>query len=149
LSEFLQNLCKRTQQGPPFTGSTPPPAPAPTTTTPTPGPAPGTTTSGGTSATAAAAKPPPIPITGDEIYCTTVQHFSADLHTPPLLQLLTTKLRSKTRAGVRFTPAKAGSYSVTLRATDLAGNSASTTGFVTLASAPKAHKTVAGANSGD
>jgi hypothetical protein len=169
----LKNLCQRTQQGPPF--SSPAPAPEPTPPPTAGGPAPNTTTAGGTSATAsaaAAAKPSPNAIGPDEIYCTTAQRFTADLHTPPVIELLTHTLRGTTRAGVSFslskvstvsltvsragktvwtnsarvthgkpkilwvTPSKAGTYTVTLRAVDLAGNSASTTGTIEL-SAPQ------------
>ena len=107
------------------------------------------------------------------IYCTTANHFTADLHTPPVLALLTTKLTGGTRAGVRFslskisnvsltvrkagkvvwtnratvahgkpqllwiTPAQGGVFSVTVGATDLAGNSASTSGTITVTRKPK------------
>jgi hypothetical protein len=141
LTEFLQNLCTRTSQGPPV-----PPAAG--------------TTAGGAGATA--------PIAGDEIYCATAARFTADLHTPPAITLLTHRLRAQTRGGVRLslskvstvsltvrrggkvvwtnsalveggkprllwvTPKRPGSYSVTLRAVDLAGNAATATGTIVL-----------------
>ena len=207
LTEFLQSLCTRTDQGPP----TPPtqPIPAPTSTSPTSPPAPttstspaaasgGTTTPGGAaspaeasttggatasaaslsggrssvSATASAA-PAPTPIPGDQVYCTTAQRFTADLHTPPALKLLTRTLPEGVRGGVQLslskvatvsltirqsgrvvwttsalveggdprllwvTPRKPGSYSVSLSATDLAGNTASTSGTIALGPAPR------------
>ena len=167
LTEFLQHLCERTRKGPPMvTSAEPPPTTTtPTTTTPTtPTPvAPG----GGTSpAHAAATAPSPIP--GDSIYCTTAQRFTADLHTPPVISLLSTKLQGGTRAGVKVslskistvtltihqggrvlyttratvsagrprllwpTPAKGGAFTVTLTASDLAGNFSTATGALTV-----------------
>jgi hypothetical protein len=114
---------------------------------------------GGTSPGArAAATGTSAPVPGDEIYCTTAQRFTADLHTLPVISLLSTKLQGGTRAGVKVslskistvtitirqgghvlystratvgagrprllwpTPAKGGTFSVTLTAADLAGN---------------------------
>jgi hypothetical protein len=129
LTEFLQHLCERTRKGPPLGRSN-------------------------------------EPIPGDEIYCTTAASFTADLHTPPLITLLSRTLPGGTRAGVQMslskistvqltvsragrvlwrnsatvergrprllwvTPSGGGSYSVTLTARDLAGNSASTSGTI-------------------
>jgi len=133
LTEFLAHLCERTREGPPIrqTGT---------------------------------------PIAGDQIYCTTAQAFTADLHTPPAIALLSKTLRTNVRAGVQLslskvatvnltvrkgatvvwsnsatvergrprllwvTPAKSGSFTVTLTATDLAGNVASTSGTIVLTS---------------
>jgi hypothetical protein len=174
LTEFLQHLCERTRKGPPIPpAATPAPAP-----TPTPGPTgatgstgeTGATGSGGTSASstarAAASAPAAVPIPGDAIYCTTAQHFTADLHTAPVIALLTSTLRGGTHAGVQIslskisavsitvrqgsrvvwknsallergkprlewtTPAKAGSFSVTIGATDLAGNFTTASGTI-------------------
>ncbi|MFI5003562.1 MAG: D-glucuronyl C5-epimerase family protein [Solirubrobacterales bacterium] len=147
LAEFLQNLCQRTGQGPPT------PAP-PSPTTP-----------------AAPSTPPTTPIPGDAIFCTTTQRFTADLHTPPAIALLTRKLPTKTRAGVQLslskiatvsltirhgarvvwtnsalveggrprllwvTPSKPGTYSVSIRAVDLAGNSATVSGTIAVQAA--------------
>ncbi len=176
LTEFLQHLCQRTQQGPPFTTPAPAPGPAPTPSPP-PGEA-GTTTAGGTSATTSVAKvsavkASPNAILADQIYCTTAERFTTYLHTPPVVELLTHALRGGTRAGVQvslskvsrlsitvirgghtvwtnsarvtrgkpkilwITPAKAGLYTVSLRAVDLAGNGAGTTGTIALSAAKK------------
>jgi D-glucuronyl C5-epimerase C-terminus len=186
LTEFLQHLCERTGKGEPSVAPAPA-TPAPTTTTApttTPAPAPasppstgGTSETGGASAARAAAATgtPVTPIPGDAIYCTTAQHFTTDLHTAPVVSLITTTLPTSARAGVQLalskistvsltvrqgshvvwtnsatvergkprllwvTPAKAGSYSITLTASDLAGNFSTATGTVTLAKGAKAH----------
>jgi hypothetical protein len=140
LAEFLQHLCERTGRGLPA-----PPAPA-----------------------AAHAKPTPIP--GDEVYCATARRFGEDLHAPPTIALLSKRLRTRSRAGVRMalskistvhltvrkgaklvwsnsatveggkprllwlTPSRPGVYAVTLSATDLAGNAATTSGTIALVS---------------
>ena len=131
LTEFLQHLCERTSKGPPIRQAN-------------------------------------APIPGDQIYCTTAEGFSADLHTPPVISLLSTTLPTGTRAGVQLslskistvrltvrqgstvvwtntatvergrpkllwiTPAKAGSFSVALTATDLAGNQSTASGTIVL-----------------
>jgi D-glucuronyl C5-epimerase C-terminus len=166
LTEFLQHLCDRTRKGEPLVPASAPPPPA--TTTP-----PGSTTPGGTSATggaaaarATAAAAPTTPIAADQIYCTTAERFTTDLHTPPLVALLTSTLRGGTRGGVQvslskistvsiairqggtvvwrnsatvergrpkllwLTPANGGTFSVTVTATDLAGNFATTNGTI-------------------
>jgi hypothetical protein len=188
LTEFLQHLCERTGKGPPAVSApAPAPAPAPTPTTTTPAPAPpsspgsgeGTSATGGASASAlahapraaaaATSTPTAAAIPGDAIYCTTAQHLTADLHTPPVVSLLTTTLPTSSSAGVQLslskiatvrltvrrgsrvvwtnsatvergkpkllwpTPAQGGTYSVTLTATDLAGNFATATGTIALA----------------
>jgi hypothetical protein len=188
LTEFLQHLCERTHKGLPIP-ATPAPAPTPTTSTPTPtttAPTTSTptttsttptTTSGGTEPTeqivargaranAAASKLAATPIAGDEIYCTTAQHFTTYEKTPPVLALLSKTLKGGTRAGVQLslskvstvrltvkhgsrtiwtnsayvergkpkllwqTPSGGGTFSVTLSATDPAGNFATTTGTI-------------------
>ena len=130
-----------------------------------------------TGATASVVKaPPPTPIPGDAIYCTTAQRFTADLHTPPAIALLTRTLRPKTRAGVQLslskiatvsltirqgarvvwtngalveggrprllwvTPSRPGTYTVSIRAVDLAGNSATTSGAIAVQAAPAKHR---------
>ena len=134
LTEFLEHLCERTRRGPPSTT-----APAPATG---------------------------APIPGDQIYCTTAQHFTTYLRTPPVISLITTTLAGGTRAGVQVslskistvrltirkgtrvvwtnsayltsgkprllwpTPAAGGTFSVTVSATDPAGNFATTTGAI-------------------
>jgi hypothetical protein len=128
LREFLQHLCERTRKGSPLG--------------------------------------PPAPLSEDGIYCTTAQHFAADLSTPPSISLLSKTLQGGTRAGVRIslskishvrltvkrgsllvwsvsatvgggrprllwpTPPAGGSFSVTLTATDLAGNTSTATGTI-------------------
>jgi D-glucuronyl C5-epimerase C-terminus len=169
LTEFLQHLCSRTQKGEPggeTHGSGAPSTPPGTTTAPgqTTTPNPTSTPAPGTAAAATAPSATAIP--GDDVYCTTAQHFSADLHTPPVVALLSRSLHAASRAGVQIslskistvtmtvrragsvvwrnsatlergrprllwvTPRATGSYTVTIVATDLAGNFASTTGTV-------------------
>ena len=113
LTEFLQHLCERTRRGEPLTPSvTPPPA------TPAPAPA---GSAGGTAAGAssahrrALAAQAPTPIVADAIYCTTAQQFSSDLHTPPLVALLTKKLTGGTRAGVQISLSKIATVQLTVR----------------------------------
>jgi hypothetical protein len=171
LTEFLQHLCERTRNGPPITPVAPPTTSTPTTTPTTTTPSPATTTTNGgvspaTSALRARVAQTATQIPGDQIYCTTAQHFTADLRTPPVISLLSRKLTGGTRAGVQFslskistvrltvrtgskvvwtnsatiergkprilwiTPAKGGTFSVELTATDLAGNFSTTTGTV-------------------
>lgn len=126
------------------------------------------------SATTATPTVPPTPIPGDAIYCTTAQRFTADLHTPPAIALLTRKLPEGVRGGVALslskiatvsltirqggrvvwsnsalvehgdprllwvTPRKPGTYSVSVTAVDLAGNTASTSGTIALGAPAKA-----------
>jgi hypothetical protein len=188
LTEFLAHLCERTRKGEPLTVAAPTPTPTPTTpttTTPGGGTSGGTTeTGGGTTGGASAARytaqastttTTSSAIAADTIYCTTAEHFTADLHTPPVISLITTTLPTSARAGVQLslskistvhltvrnagkvvwsnsatvergkpkllwsTPAKGGAYSVTLTATDLAGNLATATGTITVAKGAKAH----------
>jgi hypothetical protein len=106
--------------------------------------------------------------TGSPVYCTTAQHFTTYLKTPPVLTPLTTRARTGRSFGLRFRLSKVshvgiavrrgastplytsasfgygvdhftvpalhtpGTYSVTLTAIDLAGNSARATGTLTL-----------------
>jgi D-glucuronyl C5-epimerase C-terminus len=137
LTEFLQHLCERTHKGLPIP-VTPAPAPAPTTTTTTTPPptttpttpttttTTPTTTSGGTSpseqalasgarAHAAASKPVATPIAGDEIYCTTAQHFTTYEKTPPVVSLLTKTLKGGTRAGVQLSLSKVSTVRLTVK----------------------------------
>jgi hypothetical protein len=178
LTEFLQHLCDRTRKGPPLAAGEPAPAPTPTTATPTTTPT-ATTPTSTTPAAGGAAGPSAVTaaasvaqtgaqIPGDAIYCSTAQRFQADLRTPPKISLLTTSLRSGSRAGVTVslskistvrltvrqggrtvwtnsatvgaghpkllwvTPSRAGSYSISLSATDLAGNFSTAAGTITL-----------------
>jgi hypothetical protein len=168
LTEFLQHLCERTSKGPPIT-----PAPTPTPSTPTTPTATTPTTPSGTggasagpSAAAAHSAQASTQIPGDAIYCTTAQQFTADLHTPPVISLLSKTLPRNARAGVQLslskistvsltvqqgskvvwtnsaelergkpkmlwiTPARGGTFSLELTATDLAGNFSTASGTV-------------------
>lgn len=129
LTEFLVHLCERTREGPPIR-VTPTPTPTtpttttPTTTTPT-APSGGTAPEGtGTTAKAAAAnaksaataaKPVATPIAGDQIYCTTAQKFTNYEKAPPVISLLTTKLKGGTRAGVQVSLSKISTVRLTIR----------------------------------
>jgi hypothetical protein len=168
LTEFLQHLCERTRSGPPLTA----PSPAPTTSTPTTGTTttttPTTTTAagGGSAAPSVLARAAATAIAGDSIYCTTAQRFTSDLGTPPVISLLSTKLRGGARTGVQMslskisdvsmtvrqgshtvwhnsaivergkprllwiTPRSGGTFTVTLAATDLAGNFSTASGTI-------------------
>jgi hypothetical protein len=55
------------------------------------------------------------PIAADQIYCTTAQRFTADLHTPPAIALLSTTLRGGTRAGVQMSLSKISTVHLTVR----------------------------------
>ena len=115
---------------------------------------------------AATSAPVATPIAGDQIYCTTAQHFTTYEKTPPVIELLSKTLKGGTRAGVQMslskvstvrltvrqgsrtvwtnsayvergqpkllwqTPASGGTFSVTLSATDPAGNFATTSGTI-------------------
>jgi hypothetical protein len=54
-------------------------------------------------------------IPGDQIYCTTAQSFTADLHTPPAISLISKKLAGGTRAGVQMSLSKISTVSMTVR----------------------------------
>jgi len=132
LTEFLQHLCERTRKGPPVPAA-PPPAPPPTTTTTTtpttttpttttPTTTTPTTTSGGTepgtgtsAVVAAAHAPAPVPIAGDQVYCTTAQHFTTYEKTPPIVALLTKTLRGGVRAGVQLSLSKVSTVRLIVR----------------------------------
>jgi hypothetical protein len=127
LTEFLQSLCLRVDQGPPAPPAPPvstpsaPTAPAPTTP-------PASTTTGGATATTAAvaggrssegatasATQASAAIPGDQIYCTTAQRFTADLRTPPAIALLTRKLPEGVRGGVQLSLSKVATVTLTIR----------------------------------
>ncbi|MFI4984405.1 MAG: D-glucuronyl C5-epimerase family protein [Solirubrobacterales bacterium] len=123
LTEFLQHLCQRTRNGPPFTVAVPPtptPTPAPQPA-PTPGGTGGATggTGGASAARAvgrsAASTGGPGPIAGDQIYCATAQRFGEDLRTPPVIALLTAALRGGTRAGVQMSLSKVSTVGMVIR----------------------------------
>jgi hypothetical protein len=176
LTEFLQHLCERTRKGPPLTPTAPPTSSTPTPTTPPPSTTTSPSSTGGASAAASSSgghtaqtSGAGVQIPGDEIYCTTAQHFTTDLRTPPVISLLSKTLPAGARAGVQFslskistvsltvrrgskvvwtnsatvergkprllwiTPTKAGTFSIELTATDLAGNFSTTSGTVVVA----------------
>jgi D-glucuronyl C5-epimerase C-terminus len=55
------------------------------------------------------------PIEADQIYCTTAQHFTTYLHTPPVVSLLTTTLPASARAGVQVSLSKISTVHITVR----------------------------------
>jgi hypothetical protein len=63
--------------------------------------------------------PPTAPagtsIAGDQLYCTTAASFTADLHTPPVISLLSKTLPSGERAGVQLSLSKISTVSLTVR----------------------------------
>jgi hypothetical protein len=182
LTEFLEHLCSRTRKGPPLVIAPPPSTTAPPSSgttgggtgapTGAPGAASGTSTTTTTQTTTTSGGGAPGsasgPIAGDSIYCTTAQRFALDERTPPVIALLTTKLRGGTRAGVQLslskistvsmtirkgsrvvwtnratveggkprllwiTPLSGGTFTLTLSATDLAGNFSTANGTVTV-----------------
>jgi hypothetical protein len=170
LTEFLEHLCSRTRKGPPLVPAAAPPPSGTTTgtqTTVTPGGA-GAPAGGATGTSPGSTQPPSAPIPGDSVYCTVAQRFTTYERTPPVISLLTTKLRGGTRAGVMVslskvsnvgmtiraggrvvwtnratveggkprllwvTPVAGGTFSVTLSATDPAGNFSTATGTITV-----------------
>jgi hypothetical protein len=92
LTEFLQHLCQRTRKGAPLV-----------------------TPSGIAPAASPGSPPASTQIPGDQIYCTTAQRFSTDLHTPPVLALLTRKVRAGSRAGVQMSLSKVSNVSMVIR----------------------------------
>ncbi len=64
---------------------------------------------------AASTTTPSTAIAGDAIYCTTAEHFTADLHTPPVISLLTTTLPTSSRAGVQLSLSKVANVHLTVR----------------------------------
>ncbi|MDE3069684.1 MAG: hypothetical protein KGJ43_03040, partial [Acidobacteriota bacterium] len=194
LAEFLSHLCERTQRGEPLAAYEAARARAGsgegTGGARTAGRQGGTLTGAGAvavpSATGGSGGAPPggspaevagksaaTPIAADQIYCATAKHFTADLHNPPRIGLITRRLPTGARGGVQIalskvstvtltvrtgsrvvwtntatveaprprllwvTPARAGSYSVSLTAVDLAGNRASATSSITLVAPPR------------
>jgi uncharacterized membrane protein YgcG len=143
LTEFLQHLCERTRKGPPTaTAITPAPSPTPPAaggsggTGGSGGPVGSGGVSGGAGgsggetggASAAVARAPEhlvtgaaastataTPIAGDQVYCTTAQKFTADLHTPPVVSLLTSTLRSSSRAGVQVSLSKISTVKISVK----------------------------------
>jgi hypothetical protein len=89
LTEFLEHLCERTRQGEPLSGSS--------------------SATGGSAAGGEAGQ-----IAGDEIYCTTASSFRTDLKTPPALQLLTSTVNARERAGVQMRLSKVSTVAMTI-----------------------------------
>ncbi|HSZ69253.1 MAG TPA: D-glucuronyl C5-epimerase family protein [Solirubrobacteraceae bacterium] len=124
LAEFLQDLCTRTDEGPPVPAAPKAPAPPPAATTPTgtttAPPTTTTTTTGATAATAArvgataGAAQASAAIPGDAIYCSTAQRFTSDLHTPPAIALLTRTLPAGARGGVQLLLSKVATVSLSV-----------------------------------
>jgi D-glucuronyl C5-epimerase C-terminus len=127
LTEFLTHLCERTRKGPP-TSTAVTAAPSPTPPTPPAGGAGapgGASETGGASAAAVARTPEHLrasaastattPIAGDAVYCTTAQKFTADLHTPPVVSLITSTLRTGSRAGVQVSLSKIATVKIIVR----------------------------------
>jgi hypothetical protein len=134
LEEFLQHLCERTRKGPPIapvttttTTSTSSTSTTTTTSTSLTTTTTGTTTSttstttssgagsGGTSASGSAPGSAAKAIAGDQVYCTAAQHFTAYLHTAPIVELRTKTLRGGTRAGVQLYLSKISNVTITVR----------------------------------
>jgi hypothetical protein len=120
LTEFLQHLCERTGKGEPLvSASTPTSTTTTSTTTTTTSTTPSTTTTssstGGASAASAHAAQAGTQIPGDQIYCTAAQSFTADLHTPPVIALISKKLAGGARAGVQLSLSKISTVSMTVR----------------------------------
>jgi hypothetical protein len=77
---------------------------------------------GAATATATAARAPATAgaaqasaaIPGDAIYCTTAQRFTADLHAPPAIALLTRKLPGGARGGVQLSLSKIATVSLSV-----------------------------------
>ena len=114
LTEFLQHLCERTRKGAPLAPAAPPPPSTTSTPAPTPPPTTPTAPVGTGGATAPPAHAATSQIAGDQIYCTTAQRFTADLHTPPVISLLSTKLKGGARAGMRISLSKISTVTWTI-----------------------------------
>jgi hypothetical protein len=117
LAEFLQHLCERTSKGEPLVSASPPTSTTTTSTTTSTTPSTTTTSSstGGAGASSAHAAQASAQIPGDQIYCTAAQSFTADLHTPPVISLISKKLAGGTRAGVQLSLSKISTVSMTVR----------------------------------
>jgi hypothetical protein len=129
LTTFLQNLCQRTNLGEPIAGqqAPTPPSQAPSTTRPGTPVAPngGSATPEGAAVGAAGGSAAPasarragaaaVGIPGDSIYCATAQRFGSDLHTKPVLALLSRTLPAGARAGVEVWLSKIATLEMTVR----------------------------------
>jgi hypothetical protein len=108
LTEFLQHLCERTDKGEPLG----PPSATPTSGS---GGSTSTTPASGTGGASAHTAQLATQIPGDQIYCTTAQRFTADLHTPPAIALLTKTLPGGARGGVQLSLSKISTVGLTVR----------------------------------
>jgi hypothetical protein len=119
LTEFLQHLCERTKKGEPLTAAAPPASSTPAASAPATTPASSNTGGASPSATASAdgahSAQANTQIPGDQIYCTTAQRFTADLHTPPAIALLSKMLPGGARAGVQLSLSKIATVSLSVR----------------------------------
>jgi D-glucuronyl C5-epimerase C-terminus len=119
LTEFLQHLCERTRKGQPGPSAPPPAPPPPSSTAPTPGGDSESPSNGTGGASAAALRPTAhaaqAAIAADEVYCATAEQFTADLHTPPAIALLTRTLRGGARGGVQVSLSKVSTVAMTVR----------------------------------
>lgn len=59
--------------------------------------------------------PSSAPIAGDGIYCTTAAEFTADLHIPPVVSLVTSRLETSSRAGVQVALSKISTVRIAVR----------------------------------
>jgi D-glucuronyl C5-epimerase C-terminus len=75
----------------------------------------GTTSGTSTGSGTTTASVPPMPIAADAVYCTAAQRFTVDERTPPVIALLTTRLRGGVRAGVMVSLSKVSSVGMTIR----------------------------------
>lgn len=127
LAEFLQDLCERTKGGEPMgeeaAGSTPGGAGGAAGGGEGEG-GPGASGNGGaTGGTGPAAKAAgsgaktqaQTQIAGDQVYCETASAFYEDLHTAPVLKLLSHKLPGNARAGVMFSLSKVATVNIVIR----------------------------------
>lgn len=96
LTEFLEHLCQRTREGEPLADRS----------SATGGAAP---SSGGASGQAGAEA-----IAGDQVYCATAHSFRVDLKTPPVVQLLTSAVHARERAGVQLKLSKVSTVDMTV-----------------------------------
>jgi hypothetical protein len=143
LTEFLVHLCERTTAGPPLvvranestemssaskgtTGSGGTTGSAGSTgsggasgSTGSTAPTEGSAGSGGQLATGSTGAQGPKgaddPIPGDQVYCTTAHEFTADLHSPPRVAVLTGRLPAAARGGVMISLSKVSTVTMTVR----------------------------------
>jgi D-glucuronyl C5-epimerase C-terminus len=119
LAEFLTDLCGRTREGEPLIAppgeTTPETSPEGGGTAPPASAAASTASAGSTAKASTAQAIAKVPIPGDEIYCSTAQEFDADIHTAPVIKLLSKTLPDNFRAGVMFSLSKVSTISLVVR----------------------------------